>query len=158
MIHGIVTEADRYTGGGDASAVWTTVFEWLSTLASDAEEKCCDLPIPGVFARVMRYDTLPRDKIRFESHRRYIDLQCTLQGAEQIVWAPVQCLSVDGPYDDQTDFQFYHNAGSATMLDNQAGRFSIFFPEDGHAPMLSDGRHEEVLKVVVKIPVELVGS
>lgn len=99
-----------------------------------------------------------RQGARLESHRRYIDIQLTLAGQEEIGWLPlVDCVptaavggGVDEPYDAGRDIAF-HSAHPTTWLALPPGGFAIFFPDDAHAPLAGDG---EIIKVVAKVALD----
>jgi biofilm protein TabA len=91
-----------------------------------------------------------REGARLESHRRYIDIQFTIEGDEEIGWTPVDdCTAPAGPYDDERDIRFYEDH-PRTWVAVPRGRFTIFFPEDAHAPLAGRGL---LKKAIVKIAV-----
>jgi biofilm protein TabA len=104
-----------------------------------------------------------RHRARLESHRRYIDIQLTLAGQEEIGWLPLaDCLASlattqplaashgDEPYDGGRDIAFY-SARPETWLALPPGTFAIFFPEDAHAPLAGQ---DEIVKVVAKVALD----
>lgn len=109
-----------------------------------------------IFARVMRYKSIPRARGKLESHRRYADIQALLSGRECIEWVPLTGdESVE--YDQEKDVSF-HPAPSRSYGDLclRPGLFALFMPGDAHMPMLmADGEPEEVTKVVIKVDVGL---
>jgi YhcH/YjgK/YiaL family protein len=135
---------------------WKRAFEWIQAMPAEPECRIHQLDGDRLFVNVMRYGTVPPEQSRFESHRRYVDLQYTIAGAEQIEVRHASELKPDGAYDPETDLQFYQAPVSApAKVDKQPGWFSIFFPEDAHRPKISDGKHDAVYKLVVKIDVSL---
>ena len=91
-----------------------------------------------------------RDGARLESHRRYIDIQFTIDGGEEIGWVPLDaCASPAGPYDDGRDIRFYEDTPKV-WLAVPPGHFAIFFPEDAHAPLAGRGM---LKKAIAKIAV-----
>jgi biofilm protein TabA len=80
-----------------------------------------------------------RDAARLEAHRRYIDIQFTIDGTEEIGWVPVQdCARPNGLFDETKDIRFYEDR-PATWVSVPPGQFAIFFPEDAHAPLAGRG-------------------
>jgi YhcH/YjgK/YiaL family protein len=105
-----------------------------------------------IFALIQDYTTRPAGDCRWESHRRYVDVQFVLSGREQMGWAPLDLLQVTKPYDAEKDVQFL--SGSGTMLPAPAGTFVIFMPHDAHMPCVADGDTCPVRKIVIKVAVE----
>jgi len=106
----------------------------------------------GVYALVSRYRTKTPNDAVWESHRRHIDVQCVIQGRERFGYAALdRAPSVKTPYNDEKDVIFYEPGSDTVTL--AAGQFAIFFPQDVHAPSLTDGTPSDVVKVVIKVPV-----
>lgn len=83
-----------------------------------------------------------------EAHRRYIDIQYTIEGPEEIDWSPrASCVVPAGPFDSERDIMFFQDR-PGTWFEVPPGRFAIFFPEDAHAPLGGQG---PLKKAVVKI-------
>jgi YhcH/YjgK/YiaL family protein len=93
-----------------------------------------------------------RDGARLESHRRYIDIQLTIDGAEEIGWTPrADCRMPSGSFDEQKDIEFFDDRPE-TWMQVTPGRFAIFFPEDAHAPLAGVGRlRKGIVKVAVQV-------
>ncbi len=91
-----------------------------------------------------------RDGSRLEAHRRYIDIQLTLDGAEEIGWLPLgACRQPAGAFDEPRDIVFYDDRPE-TWLVVPPGRFAIFFPADAHAPLAGTGGiHKAIVKIAV---------
>jgi YhcH/YjgK/YiaL family protein len=90
------------------------------------------------------------DDAMLESHRRYIDVQYVISGADLMGWRPIERLTVSSPYDSARDIAFYSDC-TETWFNVTAGRFAIFFPEDAHAPL---GGTTSPRKAVVKVAVD----
>ena len=91
-----------------------------------------------------------RSGARLESHRKYIDIQLTLSGPEEIGWKRTGlCTEVTEPFKPDGDIQFYGDAPPAWVA-VPAKHFTIFWPEDAHAPLGGTGDLE---KLIVKIAV-----
>jgi YhcH/YjgK/YiaL family protein len=103
-----------------------------------------------VYAIVQDYDSLPVTQGVWEAHRRYIDLQCVISGAERIGYAHIGRLS-PGVYDPTRDFQPL--TGDGDFLTLGPGDFMLLFPQDAHMPRIAVGAPAPVRKVVVKIAV-----
>ena len=86
---------------------------------------------------------------RLESHRRYIDIQLTIEGDEEIGWLPLSgCAAPAGAFDETRDIRFYDDRPT-TWLSVPASRFAIFFPEDAHAPLAGRGLMKKAIAKIV---------
>lgn len=105
----------------------------------------------GAFALVSEYATRPLAESFIECHRKYIDIQMLTSGAEAV---GICCRSAcrELPYDAEKDFLKLE--GPTDRLTLTPGFFAVFYPDDGHMPMLqlADGP-SQVKKVVFKIPI-----
>ncbi len=104
-----------------------------------------------VYVLVSEAETRPPAQVRFEAHRRYIDVQLVVRGQEAIGVAPVAALVTSEPYDETNDIEFFAPPRESTTLALRAGEFAVFAPGDGHRPGLHlDGPHV-TRKAVVKV-------
>jgi biofilm protein TabA len=110
-----------------------------------------DINDRGAFALVSEYVTRPPAESFIECHRKYIDIQLLTRGAEAVgVCSRTACLEL--PYDAEKDFLKLE--GQTDRLTLRSGYFAVFFPDDGHMPMLQlEDQSEPVKKLVFKIPV-----
>jgi YhcH/YjgK/YiaL family protein len=87
----------------------------------------------------------------FECHNTYIDIQIVLKGKETVGWrSRKNSREPKGEYSEEKDVLFYADAPTL-FFELQAGMFSIYFPEDVHAPMIGEG---PIKKVVMKVRVK----
>lgn len=139
----------------DRTDVWGQSFRWLNSLSQDSPLGTVTIDDEiGLKATVMRYDTKELSDCRFETHRKYIDIQHTIAGGEGIIVRHASELEKDGSYDEEKDLQFYQPAESPLLVPKTAGWCSVYYPEDAHRPQINDGEHRDVFKAVVKVPVE----
>ena len=113
----------------------------------DINDKC--------YAMVSTYETAPRDKKVYESHRKYIDVQMLISGKEVIEISPIESLSVTEEYSEEKDCMFYSNEVNGDALILEPMQPVILMPDMGHMPGVAYGKTEKVKKVVVKIPVKM---
>jgi YhcH/YjgK/YiaL family protein len=103
-----------------------------------------------MFVIIDRKDGRGHERARLEAHRRYIDIQLTLRGDEEIGWTPLAaCTLPAGPFDEAKDIVFFEDA-PLSWIAVPRGSIAIFFPEDAHAPL---GGRGELTKAIVKIAV-----
>jgi len=96
-------------------------------------------------------EAVTRPTAMLEAHRRYIDVQLLLEGAEGIGWAPLRSLSTEAePFDTERDIVFFRDPPLG-VHQVTPGHLAVFFPEDAHARLLGDGHrvHKCVFKVLV---------
>ena len=107
----------------------------------------------SIYLVIVRKEGTGREKAVLETHRRYIDIQFSIRGTDAIGWKPAgDCALVTQPYDASKDIAFYGDAPVA-WTPVAPGMFTIFFPDDAHAPMVGDGiLHKAVVKVAVHPP------
>ena len=114
-----------------------------------------ELDGPRMFALVQRYRPRPLAEIVWESHRKFIDVQYMVQGAERMGYVPLsERMIIKQDYDPQRDIVFYDVQGDLFTVPE--GSFIVFAPQDIHAPGLAvdrPGSGGEVLKVVVKVAI-----
>jgi YhcH/YjgK/YiaL family protein len=108
-------------------------------------------PVDGenVFALVLSIETKPKKAAFWEAHRRYIDVQYILDGAERMGRADLRTLKADGEYDAEKDFQKLRGKGDIFVV--PAGTFVVFWPDDAHMPDLAIREPKPVRKIVVKV-------
>ena len=112
-----------------------------------------DYEIDGkdIYAKVLTYTTRMPENGVWEAHRRYLDLQVMVKGAECICYAPLSRLT-PGAYDETKDFWRLSGEGDSVTL--PGGSFMLLWPTDGHMPCLAVDKPEPIKKVVIKIAVD----
>ncbi|HEV3341987.1 MAG TPA: YhcH/YjgK/YiaL family protein [Pirellulales bacterium] len=126
-------------------------FRWLAD-ARPAELPTGKHAIDGerLYVLINRDPGRGRDGAKLEVHRRYIDIQLTLAGDEEIGWSPLaDCGPPEADYSTEGDVAFYV-ARPQTWLAVPPGTFAIFYPDDAHAPLAGRG---DLVKAVMKVAV-----
>lgn len=104
-----------------------------------------------IFALGMATNGKGTEKAVFETHRRYIDIQFTVSGSDLIGWdEQPHCTPDPDGYNTEKDVEFYTDRPNL-WIPVSSGRFAIFYPEDAHAPLGTDGF---VHKVVIKLSLD----
>ncbi len=150
MIFDLLKNTSAYNG---LSANFATAFAWLKK-ADLAALACGRTEIDGtrVYASVQEYAPKPPSEGKFESHRRYADIQLLAHGEELLGAREVEGLTPEGVFDEEKDLAFYKEAvAQGLQLRLRAGAFAIFFPWDAHAPGMRAEATSEVKKIVVKV-------
>lgn len=87
-----------------------------------------------------------KEEARIESHDLMIDIQIPLNVPEQMGYTPRKDLP-ECEYNDAKDITFYPGLAKEYVT-IYPGQFVIFFPQDGHAPCVSE---VEVEKAIFKV-------
>jgi YhcH/YjgK/YiaL family protein len=104
-----------------------------------------------LFCMISKGPGRSRSEAKLEAHRKYIDIQYIIAGTDEMGFKPTaDCKVVDTEYDADKDIMFFKDKPES-WTPVPAGSFVIFFPQDAHAPLVSEG---EIHKAVLKIAVE----
>ena len=87
----------------------------------------------------------------YETHDKYVDIQCMLEGSEYQWYAPRGELKEKIAYNTEKDSSFYEFSGSGSRLHLTEGSFAVYFPQDGHLPGMADGSCGKCRRIVVKL-------
>ncbi|MHB8207981.1 NanQ anomerase/TabA/YiaL family protein [Mucilaginibacter sp.] len=133
-------------------AVWDKVFQFLKSHNLDTLS-AGKYPIDGdnAYASITYGPSKTLDEAKWESHRKYIDLQYVIKGEEKIEVAPVSSATVVTPYNEARDAANYTGDGMYYIA--MPGTFYLFFPQDAHRPNIKVDGFDEVKKLVIKIKV-----
>jgi YhcH/YjgK/YiaL family protein len=135
---------------------WEKALAWL---AGESWKKLAvgkyEIDGAKVFALVQEYNTKQLSEVRFETHRRYIDVQMPIEGSETVLVCDSSLLKVTEPYNDEKDVEFL-DGDSPMIHENILTPFiaAVYFPEDAHKPNLAPGgKSAPVRKLVLKVAV-----
>jgi biofilm protein TabA len=107
-----------------------------------------------IFAEIQEYTTKDPKDCRFETHRKYYDIQYVAEGEEFFGYIPLSELEEDTGYDETRDLEFYKEPENPGWIHLRKGDFAIVSPEDGHKPRCIGDAPCKVKKIVVKVLVE----
>src|SRR3954471_24990278 len=129
-------------------------FEYLArTDFSKVEKGKYELDGQNLFAIVNEYDTVSADNEQMESHKKYIDIQYIVAGAERIGHDFLKAQMPSKAYDNEKDFMLFGEKPTFFSV-LQQGMFAIFFPHDLHMPNIKIDAPSYVKKVVIKVAVQ----
>lgn len=83
-----------------------------------------------------------------ETHNDMIDIQIPLSGSETYGYTPRRYLP-EGEYNADKDITKLPDTPADDYVTCRPGMFAIFFPQDGHAPCISD--EEGIRKAIFKV-------
>lgn len=90
------------------------------------------------------------DAAVLETHIEMIDIQIPLSGAETFGYTPL-CDLPHFEYNAEKDITKYGDTKAQTYVMAEPGQMAIFFPQDGHAPCISD--EAEIKKAIFKVKI-----
>jgi len=131
-------------------ALWDKVFLFLgdSKLSTMAPGK---YPIDGDNAYAMISTGPPKklEDVKWESHKKYIDLHYVISGKVKLGMAPVAKATVTESYSESRDAANYTVDGK--FLTATPKEFFLFFPQDAHRPDIKTDGTDSLKKLVIKI-------
>lgn len=128
--------------------------EFLTQVSPDMEEREYAIDGSRVFARVMSYDTKEKEDCRLEAHNRYIDIQASITGAEEIDVFERKALRIKEEYQPDKDVVYFHQDAQKPYAQNRniPGMFSMLYPGEAHRPQeKAAGYEDHVKKFVIKM-------
>lgn len=107
----------------------------------------------NVFCAVNKYNTKNYYEAKYETHKKYIDIQVMVSGREYIYCKKPKDLEFDGEYSVEKDKQDYKNSDNEdVVLDFKPGDVAFFYPEDAHKVGCIYGDQSiPVVKLVFKV-------
>ena len=124
-------------------------FEWLKTNdlknISDGRYDIND----DLYVNVQTYDT--KEDAKYESHRKYIDIQYMITGKEYVGVVDLNKCKTCEEYDLDKDIEFYTCSEENPYQILNEGDFLLFYPHDAHKPSINPDAKIKVKKAVVKV-------
>ena len=92
-----------------------------------------------------------KEEAVLETHRAMVDIQIPIDADETYGYLPL-CDLPDLEYNAEKDITKYGETKSQTYVTCKRGQMAIFFPQDGHAPCISEQPtiKKAIFKVLVK--------
>jgi YhcH/YjgK/YiaL family protein len=107
-------------------------------------------PIKGsdVFLNLTTAKGKTADEAVMETHRVMLDIQIPLDTPEIYGYSPLESLPEE-TYNEEKDITKYPGVAAETYVTCRPGEFAIFWPQDGHAPCISNaaGIKKAIFKV-----------
>ena len=104
-----------------------------------------------IFANVMEAQPRTKEEVPLEVHRRYIDIQIPISDDEVMGYTPLASLP-EGEYSEENDVILYPvGVAAQDYINVKRSMFTIFFPQDGHAPAVTPVK---LKKIIVKVAVK----
>ena len=121
-----------------------------------------DIELEGtpMILQVLDLSTSPREALRPEIHRKFIDVQLLAAGGPECAafYNDDKSNIVDEDLlETERDILFYKNKADSFegIIAMTAGTYAMYFPWDIHVPAIqAAGQSENIRKIVVKVPLE----
>lgn len=109
-------------------------------------------PIEGedVFVNIQVHTGKTKNEAILEYHRQMIDIQIPFNTKETYGYRPIAELP-QADFNEKNDIGFAHGVEPQQYISCIPGMFVMFFPQDGHAPLIADAT--EIKKAIFKIKV-----
>jgi YhcH/YjgK/YiaL family protein len=149
MIQDCLDNAEAYV---DLNPHFMAAFKFLrQNDIADLPEGRHEVDGESIYAVVAKGVGRKPDEALIETHDNYIDIQFVLEGTDNIGWKARKGLgNTTEASNPNNDVAFYEDTPTAWSAIGP-GEFGIYFPEDGHLPMISD---DKLHKVIMKVAVE----
>ncbi len=149
MIFDAIENAEVYYGLGEKVK---RAFEFIkSTDLKSLKDGKIEIDGDNIFAIAQKYKTKDSDDGIWEAHRKYVDIQYMISGAENMGFVLADYLEISDKYNEADDVEILKGLGDFVQVNE--GEFVMFFPDDAHMPGLKIKENEEIRKVVVKIKI-----
>lgn len=106
------------------------------------------------FYFVQEYEAFDESASIYESHKKYIDIQCLVQGNEKLYITDIKDLKVSIPYNKEKDVINYEPSDNMSAIILSPGSCAILFPKDGHRASRINGKKSHIKKIVGKVKID----
>ena len=148
MVFDHISNANQYYG---LNTAFKTVFDFLKqTDFINLTDGKHPIKNTNCIAIINRYKTKSADECFAESHLKNIDIQYLVKGEEKLGFGNINHFTM---IEKDVDNDLIKYTGKLNFISLKENFFSILFPQDVHMPGVINDQQENVIKVVVKIPV-----
>ena len=92
---------------------------------------------------------------RYESHKKYIDVQYIVEGEELVYVTDIKNLQIIEEYSEEKDVMFFEGGENVEPKLMTPGKYLVFYPQDGHKPSVRvTGVGNMVKKIVFKVKID----
>ena len=145
MVVAPLNDFSRYVG---LHKQFAKVEEFLKTFEFEKPGEKIYIDGDKLFAIQAHDNAKLKENAFLEVHNRYIDIQVCLEGTEIMGYrSRSDCRNPKTEFNTEKDIMFYLDA-PISYVTVPEGSFAIFFPEDGHAPLIGEGK---IKKVIFKV-------
>ncbi|MFA5341202.1 MAG: YhcH/YjgK/YiaL family protein [Clostridia bacterium] len=102
---------------------------------------------------VMEVQVNPLSEIKFEMHKKYIDIHYLIKGNEMIGVANGRKLGTLIPYEEEKDCAFCKDGNIVSTIAMEEGDFCVIYPYEAHKPGGMYNEFCKIKKAVFKIKI-----
>lgn len=149
MIIDSIKNASKYY---DVHPSFREAFDALAKIVNDTPDERITVDGDNIFINLSTYTNKNVSECLFESHKKYIDIQYVITGAELIDVCRTNTLKATDDRLDTDDIAFYENSDIFSTAYLTDGIFVVLFPGEAHRPCVApDGKGIKTKKAVAKI-------
>ena len=107
-----------------------------------------------LYINVQEYMTQNISDCRYESHKKYVDIQMMINGIEAIETCDIDKLELETEYSDENDVMFWKkkNGQMRSVITNNS--YVILYPQNAHMPCIAVNESVKVKKLVAKVLIQ----
>ena len=107
-----------------------------------------------LYINVQEYMTKNISDCRYESHKKYVDIQMMINGIEAIETCDIDKLELETEYSDENDVMFWKkkNGQMRSVITNNS--YVILYPQNAHMPCIAVNESVKVKKLVAKVLIQ----
>lgn len=145
----VIDTLDNLEKYASLNPLFPQAFEYLRSIDfNTVEEGKIQLKGSDLFVNITTAKGKTKDTATLETHKNMIDIQIPVSATETMGYTPL-CDLPEFEYNAEKDITKYTGVTAQSYIDVKPGMFAIFFPQDGHAPCISESA--EIKKIIVKI-------
>lgn len=145
----VIDTLDNLEKYASLNPLFPQAFEYLRSIDfNTVEEGKIQLKGSDLFVNITTAKGKTKDTTTLETHKNMIDIQIPVSATETMGYTPL-CDLPEFEYNAEKDITKYTGVTAQSYIDVKPGMFAIFFPQDGHAPCISESA--EIKKIIVKI-------
>ena len=128
--------------------------EYLNSINLDELKLGKNVVNDWLYINVQEYMTKNLSECRFESHKKYVDIQMMINGIEAIDTSDIDKLELETEYNEESDVMFWKkkNNQMRTVITNKS--YVILYPQNAHMPCIAVDKPVKVKKLVAKVLIQ----
>ena len=125
--------------------------EYLKSIDLDKLELGKNVVNDWLYINVQEYMTKNLAECKFESHKKYVDIQMMIHGIEAIETCDTDKLELETEYSEENDVMFWKQKPNQMRSVIVDGGYVILYPQNAHMPCVAVDKPVKVKKLVAKV-------